>query len=63
MKRFIAVTELTYAGQLIVARTYGAASVMMPIVLGYLLVCWPILLRQRPTELDSPVAYRFRGPL
>lgn len=46
----IAVTELTYAGQLIVARTYEATPVMIPIVLGYLLVCWPILLLARRLE-------------
>jgi polar amino acid transport system permease protein len=46
----IAVTELTYAGQLIIARTYEATPVMMPIVLGYLLICWPILLLARRLE-------------
>ncbi|SHM05536.1 amino acid ABC transporter permease [Phytopseudomonas punonensis] len=50
----IAVTELTYAGQLIIARTYEATPVMLPIVLGYLLICWPILLlaRRLQTRLD-----------
>ena len=46
----IAVTELTYAGQLIIARTYEATPVMIPIVLGYLLICWPILLLARRLE-------------
>lgn len=47
----IAVTELTYAGQLIIARTYDATPVMLPIVAGYLLICWPILLLARRLEL------------
>ncbi|MEH3023642.1 MAG: amino acid ABC transporter permease [Pseudomonas oryzihabitans] len=47
----IAVTELTYAGQLIIARTYEATPVMLPIVAGYLLICWPILLLARRLEL------------
>jgi polar amino acid transport system permease protein len=46
----IAVTELTYAGQLVVARTYEATPVMLLIVAGYLLVCWPILLLARRLE-------------
>lgn len=46
----IAVTELTYAGQLIIARTYEAGPVMLPVVAGYLLVCWPILLLARRLE-------------
>ncbi|MGE7991067.1 amino acid ABC transporter permease [Pseudomonas sp. NPDC089554] len=46
----IAVTEMTYAGQLIVARTYEGTPVMVLVVLGYLLVCWPILFYVRRLE-------------
>lgn len=46
----VAVTELTYAGQLIVARTYEATPVMIVVVAGYLLICWPILLLVRRLE-------------
>lgn len=46
----IAVTELTYAGQLVVARTYEATPVMLVVVAGYLLICWPTLLLIRRLE-------------
>jgi polar amino acid transport system permease protein len=34
----VAVTELTYAGQLIIARNYRATAVMLTVALGYILV-------------------------
>jgi polar amino acid transport system permease protein len=46
----VAVTEMTYAGQLIVARTYEGTPVMTVVVLGYLMVCWPILFYIRRVE-------------
>lgn len=46
----VAVTELTYAGQLVIARTYEATPVLLVVVAGYLLVCWPTLKLARRLE-------------
>jgi len=46
----VAVTELTYAGQLVIARTFEATPVLMVVVAGYLLVCWPTLKLARGLE-------------
>jgi len=46
----VAVTELTYAGQLIIARTYEATPVLALVVAGYLLICWPTLKLARRLE-------------
>ena len=54
----IAVTELTYAGQLVIARTYEATPVMLAVVLGYLCICWPVLLVARRLEAHLSKARR-----
>jgi polar amino acid transport system permease protein len=46
----VAVTELTYAGQLVIARTYDATPVLAIVVAGYLLICWPTLKLARRLE-------------
>lgn len=46
----VAVTELTYAGQLVIARTFEATPVLLVVVAGYLLVCWPTLKLARRLE-------------
>lgn len=46
----VAVTELTYAGQLVIARTYEATPVLLVVVAGYLLICWPTLKLARRLE-------------
>ncbi len=46
----VAVTELTYAGQLVIARTYEATPVLAIVTAGYLLVCWPTLKLARRLE-------------
>lgn len=46
----VAVTELTYAGQLVIARTYQAAPVLAIVAGGYLLICWPMLKLARHLE-------------
>jgi polar amino acid transport system permease protein len=46
----VAVTELTYAGQLVIARTFQATPVLMLVVAGYLLICWPTLKLARRLE-------------
>ncbi|WP_095097692.1 amino acid ABC transporter permease [Pseudomonas sp. Irchel 3A5] len=46
----VAVTELTYAGQLVIARTYEATPVLAIVVAGYLLICWPTLKLARRLE-------------
>jgi polar amino acid transport system permease protein len=46
----VAVTELTYAGQLVIARTFEATPVLCLVVAGYLLICWPTLKIARRLE-------------
>jgi polar amino acid transport system permease protein len=46
----VAVTELTYAGQLVIARTFEATPVLALVVAGYLLICWPTLKLARRLE-------------
>ncbi len=46
----VAVTELTYAGQLVIARTFEATPVLAMVVAGYLLICWPTLKLARRLE-------------
>jgi polar amino acid transport system permease protein len=46
----VAVTELTYAGQLVIARTFEATPVLLVVVAGYLLICWPTLKLARRLE-------------
>jgi polar amino acid transport system permease protein len=46
----VAVTELTYAGQLVIARTFEATPVLLVVVVGYLLICWPTLKLARRLE-------------
>jgi polar amino acid transport system permease protein len=39
----VAVTELTYAGQMVIARTYTATQVMLLVSAGYLAVALPVI--------------------
>lgn len=39
----VAVTELTYAGQLVIARTYTSTQIMLLVSIGYLAVVLPVL--------------------
>jgi polar amino acid transport system permease protein len=40
----VAVTELTYAGQMVIARTYTASQIMLLVSIGYLAVVLPVLI-------------------
>ncbi|PKH25293.1 polar amino acid ABC transporter permease [Enterobacterales bacterium CwR94] len=46
----VALTELTYAGQIVIARTYEATSVLLLVAAGYLLVAWPLIWSARRLE-------------
>lgn len=39
----VAVTELTYAGQMVIARTYTSSQIMLLVSIGYLAVVLPVL--------------------
>ncbi|MDR6739762.1 polar amino acid transport system permease protein [Herbaspirillum sp. 1173] len=39
----VAVTELTYAGQMVIARTYTSSQIMLMVSIGYLAVVLPVL--------------------
>jgi polar amino acid transport system permease protein len=39
----VAVTELTYAGQMVIARTYTSSQVMLLVSIGYLAVALPVI--------------------
>ncbi len=45
----VAVTELTYAGQMVIARTYTSTQVMLLVSIGYLAVAWPVIHLARST--------------
>jgi polar amino acid transport system permease protein len=46
----VAVTELTYAGQMVIARTYTSAQVMLLVSVGYLAVALPVIHFARRAE-------------
>ncbi|ONN68015.1 amino acid ABC transporter permease [Herbaspirillum sp. VT-16-41] len=59
----VAVTELTYAGQMVIARTYTSSQIMLIVSIGYLAVVLPVLAlgkhlsrvpRSGQTRLTSP---------
>lgn len=45
----VAVTELTYAGQMVIARTYTSTQVMLLVSVGYLAVALPVIYAARRT--------------
>ena len=46
----VAVTELTYAGQMVIARTYTSAQVMLLVSVGYLAVALPVIYAARRAQ-------------
>ena len=46
----VALTELTYAGQIVIARTYEATQVLLLISAGYLLIALPLISAARRLE-------------
>lgn len=49
----VALTELTYAGQIVIARTYEATQVLLLVACGYLLIAWPLIWSARRLERRS----------
>jgi len=49
----VAVTELTYAGQMVIARTYTSSQIMLMVCIGYLAVVLPILALSKNLSKDS----------
>jgi len=39
----VALTELTYAGQIVIARTYETTQVLLLVAAGYLLIALPLM--------------------
>jgi polar amino acid transport system permease protein len=58
----VAVTELTYAGQLVIARTYTSGQVMLLVSAGYLAVALPVIHHSRRSS-RSLVTRRFASGL
>jgi polar amino acid transport system permease protein len=55
----VAVTELTYAGQMVIARTYTSTQVMLLVSVGYLAVALPVIyaarrMQRKPREARAP---------
>lgn len=46
----VALTELTFAGQIVIARTYEATQVLLLVVAGYLLIALPLTTLARRLE-------------
>lgn len=46
----VAVTELTYAGQIVIARTYTSTQVMLLVSVGYLAVALPVIYAARRVQ-------------
>ncbi len=46
----VALTELTYAGQIVIARTYEATQVLLLVAAGYLLIAMPLIAAARRLE-------------
>ena len=51
----VAVTELTYAGQMVIARTYTSTQVMLLVSVGYLAVALPVIYAARRIQCKPRV--------
>nr|WP_310617547.1 amino acid ABC transporter permease [Pantoea cypripedii] len=52
----VALTELTYAGQIVIARTYDATQVLLLVATGYLLIALPLISAARRLEAKRRLA-------
>ncbi|MDE1190406.1 MAG: amino acid ABC transporter permease [Pantoea sp.] len=52
----VALTELTYAGQIVIARTYDATQVLLLVAAGYLLIALPLIGAARHVEAKRRLA-------
>ncbi|MEM6160471.1 amino acid ABC transporter permease [Erwinia sp. P6884] len=52
----VALTELTYAGQIVIARTYEATQVLLLVAAGYLLIALPLIAAARRLEARRRIA-------
>ncbi|ERK12586.1 ABC-type amino acid transport system, permease component [Pantoea sp. AS-PWVM4] len=52
----VALTELTYAGQIVIARTYDATQVLLLVAAGYLLIALPLISAARRLEAKRRLA-------
>lgn len=52
----VALTELTYAGQIVIARTYEATQVLLLVAAGYLLIAMPLIAAARCLEAKRRMA-------
>lgn len=52
----VALTELTYAGQIVIARTYDATQVLLLVSAGYLLIALPLIGAVRHLEAKQRAA-------
>ena len=52
----VALTELTYAGQIVIARTYEATQVLLLVAAGYLLIALPLIGAARYLEAKRRTA-------
>jgi polar amino acid transport system permease protein len=57
----VAVTELTYAGQMVIARTYTSTQVMLLVSVGYLAVALPVIYVARRSQRSPRVPGVERG--
>jgi polar amino acid transport system permease protein len=61
----VAVTELTYAGQMVIARIYTSTQIMLLVSVGYLAVVLPVIALgrrlQRTPSARSDAAVAMRG--
>lgn len=52
----VALTELTYSGLIVIARTYEATQVLMLVAAGYLLIAMPLIIVARRLEAKRRLA-------
>lgn len=52
----VALTELTYAGQIVIARTYDATQVLLLVAAGYLVIALPLISAARRLEAKRRLA-------
>ncbi|MBS0882804.1 amino acid ABC transporter permease [Pantoea sp. JGM49] len=52
----VALTELTYAGQIVIAHTYEATQVLLLVAAGYLLIAMPLIAAARRLEAKRRIA-------
>ena len=52
----VALTELTYAGQIVIARTYEATQVLLLVAAGYLLIAMTLIAAARRLEAKRRIA-------